>query len=52
LFIAKRHDQVACEKRCANLVRVRRFRNPEKLKEYRGHHRRNLIAKKERNKRG
>jgi hypothetical protein len=44
LFIAKRHDQIACERRCANLLRVRRFRSPEvKLK---------LIAGKERENRG
>ena len=48
LFIAKRHDQIACEKRCANLVRVQRFRSPNKLKEYREHHQRNLFAKERR----
>jgi hypothetical protein len=45
LFVAKRHDQTSCSGQCANTHRQRRFRNRDKRREYKEHHRKNQLAK-------
>jgi hypothetical protein len=45
LLVAKRHDQAACSRQCANTNRQRCFRNRDKRREYKEHHRKNCLAK-------
>src|SRR3984893_221769 len=45
LFVAKRHDQATCSGQCANTNRQRSFRNRDKQREYKEHHRKNRLAK-------
>lgn len=45
LFVAKRHDQTSCSGQCANTHRQRCFRNRDKQREYKEHHRKNRLAK-------
>ena len=48
LFVAKRHDQTSCSAQCANTHRQRCFRNRDKRRQYKEHHRKNQRAKAER----
>jgi hypothetical protein len=45
LFVAKRQDQTSCSGQCANTNRQRCFRDRDKQREYKEHHRKNQLAK-------
>jgi hypothetical protein len=51
LFVAARHDAMACSPGCLSIERQRRYRNDEKRKEYREHLKRNRKARQAKKKR-
>ncbi len=51
LFVAARHDSMACSPGCVSVERQRRYRNAEKRKEYREHLNRNRKARQAKKKR-